>query len=151
MKKKRVNRSSVRCHNQLATERLHETCKSKLNLCKNNSTRQSDGRPRQNQQIQYTHTTREMEVHQKQTGKKLTIPHRRQIVCSKYFFRPGQRIIQIYIYITETFFQRTINTEIKQSKGCKIIANFCLKCTNIRLAAGLHPDPLGSICASRNP
>ena len=32
---------------------------------------------------------------------------------------------------------------IKQSKG----ASYALKCTKIRLAARLRPDPLGSLCA----
>jgi len=55
--------------------------------------------------------------------------------------------VQCYKYITETFFKWTINTGNHSSLSNQKAANLCLKCTKIRLAAGLCPDALRSLCA----
>jgi len=79
------------------------------------------------------------------TSKKLTIfpLNGCQIACSKSFFRPGQ------IYYGN-FLLMEINRGNYSSLSNQKDENLRLKCTKIRLAVGLHPNPLGSLCASPN-
>jgi len=59
--------------------------------------------------------------------------------------------VQCYKYITETFFKWTINTGNHSSLSNQKAANLCLKCTKIRLAAGLCPDALREFMCSPRP
>ena len=74
-------------------------------------------------------------------------PNGCQIVCSKFFLTETVN----YKYVTVAFFERTINTGNYSSLSNQKGANLCLKCTKIRLAAELRPDPLGELMRSPGP
>ena len=74
-------------------------------------------------------------------------PNGCQIVCSNAFFRPGQWITNISRKFS---FQWTINPASYSSLSNRKDANLRLKDTQVRLAAGLFPDPLVELMCSPN-
>jgi len=80
--------------------------------------------------------------------KEITIPAKRLPNCVLKSFLAGTTN---YRSIMETFFQWTVNTGNCLPLSNQKVADLCLKCTKIRLAAGLRPDPLGELMRSTRP